>query len=31
MVFFIVFVAYSKAENADTMQGRLALAWYQDA
>jgi len=31
MVFFMVFIAYSKAENIDTMQGKLMLAWYQRA
>jgi len=29
MVFFMVFLARSKAENIDTMRGRLMLAWYQ--
>ena len=29
MVFFMVFIACSKAENIDTMRGKLMLAWYQ--
>jgi len=31
MAFFMVFFACSKAENIDTMQGKLMLAWYQRA
>jgi hypothetical protein len=31
MVFFMVFIACSKAENIDTMKGKLMLAWYQGA
>jgi len=31
MVFFMVFIAQSKAENIDTMKGKLMLAWYQRA
>jgi len=29
MVFFMVFIANSKADNIDTIRGRLMLAWYQ--
>jgi len=28
MVFFMVFIAYSKAENIDTMRGDLMQSWY---
>jgi hypothetical protein len=31
MVFFMVYVVRSKAENIDTMKGKLMLAWYQRA
>jgi hypothetical protein len=31
MVFFMEFIARSKAENIDTMRGKLMLAWYQSA
>jgi len=31
MVFFMVFIACSKAESINTMQGTLMLAWYQSA
>ena len=31
MVFFMVFIACSKAENIDTMKEELMLAWYQSA
>jgi hypothetical protein len=31
MVFFMVFFAHRKAENIDTMKGKLMLAWYQGA
>jgi len=29
MVFFMVFHAYSKEENIDTMLNSVMLAWYQ--
>lgn len=29
MVFFMVYVVRTKAENIDTMKGKLMLAWYQ--
>jgi hypothetical protein len=29
MVFFMVFVACSKADYIDTMKEKLMLAWYQ--
>ena len=28
---YLVFIACSKAENIDTMKGKLMLAWYQSA
>jgi len=28
MVFFMAFIVCSKAENIDTMRGKLMLAWY---
>jgi len=31
MVFFMVFIACGKAENIDTIKGKLMLAWYQSA
>jgi len=31
MVFSMVLFAQSKAENIDTMKGKLMLAWYQGA
>jgi hypothetical protein len=31
MVLFMVFIACSKAENIDTMEGKLMLARYQSA
>lgn len=31
MVFFMVFIGCSKADNIDTMKGKLILAWYQGA
>ena len=31
MVFFMVFIACSEAENTDTMTGKLMLAWYRRA
>jgi hypothetical protein len=29
MVFFMVFIARSKAEDIDTMREKLMLAWYR--
>jgi hypothetical protein len=29
MVFFMVFVAGSKAEDIDTMKRKMMLAWYR--